>query len=148
MKDRTLLTLALLDAQNESGIEGRTRLQKLLFLIQQRLDQREESFDKGYDFVAYDYGPFSKEIYQDIDYLIERGFLAEHARKLDDGIIKYEYNLTEKGEDYIEESFPELGERHEVVQDVTNEFANEELQNIIDYVYSRYPEYAENSVLY
>lgn len=148
MKDRKLLTLALLDSEDEQGLEGRTRLQKLLFLIQQRMDSRGKSLDRGYNFVAYDYGPFSKEIYDDIESLIDRGLVAEGAKKLDDGVIKYDYELTEEGREYVSDSSDELGDRLEIVEDVKDEFKGAELQEIIDYVYSKYPEYAENSVLY
>jgi uncharacterized protein YwgA len=148
MKRRELLTLALLEGGERSGIEGRTRLQKLLFLIQQRLESQDMEVKNGYNFVAYDYGPFSKEIYEDVETLIDRGLVAEEAKKLDDGVIKYQYNLTEDGEEYIDNTSDRIDERQEIIKDIKNEFTDEDLQDLIDYVYSEYPEYAVNSVLY
>lgn len=148
MQDRILLTLTLLDGKSGHALEGRTRLQKFLFLIQQRLEDRGESSEDYYNFVAYDYGPFSKEIYDDIESLIDRGLVAEEAKKLDDGVIKYDYRLTEKGETYIANSKEQLGSRLDIVSQVKEEFGDQTLQELIDYVYDEYPEYAKNSVLY
>jgi uncharacterized protein YwgA len=148
MKNRKLVTLALLDSKGEQNLIGRTRLQKLLFLIQQRLDEQGQSLNRDYDFIAYDYGPFSQEIYEDVETLIERGLVSEDATKLDDGVIQYSYELTEKGRERLSDATDKMGDRMEVVEETKSEFYDEELQDLIDYVYAEYPEYAENSVLY
>jgi len=147
MKNRHDLPLSLLAAIGDSSIEGRTRLQKLLFLIQKRAESDSESgIEQGYEFIAYDYGPFSKEIYDDIERLSRRGLIKEDPKKLDDGVIKYDYKLTEKGEAIAAERGL-LDDLPEIFNEVIAEFGDEELDEIIDHVYSEYPEYAENSVL-
>ncbi|MFB6177024.1 MAG: PadR family transcriptional regulator, partial [Halobaculum sp.] len=66
-----LLPLGLLAAADEETIEGITRFQKLVFLA-----QREQSVESLYDFEAADYGPFSKELYDDLDKLVAKDFLS------------------------------------------------------------------------
>lgn len=147
MKNRHDLPLSLLAAIGDSSIEGRTRLQKLLFLIQKQAESDNEvEFEQSYEFIAYDYGPFSKEIYDDIERLSRRGLIEEDPQRLDDGVIKYNYKLTEKGKAIAAERGL-LENLPDVFNNIISEFADEELDEIIDYVYSEYPEYAENSVL-
>lgn len=149
MRRRHLLPLVLLGVEDEEPVEGRTRLQKLMFLIQKRLEEQGEQLSWGYQFRPYDYGPFAKELYDDLDRLRRRDFVAEREQRLDDDVIQYDYVLTPKGEKCIRER---LGEPHleglaETAEAVKDDFNDIPLQQLIDYVYSEYPEYAENSVL-
>jgi len=63
-------------------IEGRTRLQKLVFLMQKRLEEAGEDplQSDDYEFIPYDYGPFSKELYDDLDETIARGRACHRKR--------------------------------------------------------------------
>jgi uncharacterized protein YwgA len=149
MRRRQLLPLVLLGAEDEESVEGRTRLQKLMFLVQKRMEEQGDPVNWGYNFRAYDYGPFAKELYDDLDRLRRRGFVEERERHLDDDVIQYDYILTPKGREFVQE---ELEERRpdglaETVEAIKNDFNNVPLQHLIDYVYTEYPEYAENSVL-
>ena len=147
MKHRHDLPLSLLAAIDDNPIEGRTRLQKLLFLIQKRAEREgDNSLEQKYDFVPYDYGPFAKEIYDDINKLAHRGLVEETAKELDDGVVKYNYKITEKGEAIAAERGL-LDDLPQEIEAVINEFEDKELEEIIDYVYSKYPEYAENSII-
>ena len=123
-------------------------LQKLLFLTQKRLAEQDISTEGGYGFIAYDYGPFSKEIYEDTETLIDRGLVSERTEQLDDGVVKYNYEITEQGQDLISRGEIAKGDTRRTVEEVWGEFSDTSLQSLIDYVYSEYPEYAENSVLY
>lgn len=149
MRRRQLLPLVLLEAENEEPVEGRTRLQKLMFLTQKQFEEKGESLDWGYPFRAYDYGPFAKELYDDLDQLRRRGFIEEREQQLDDDVIQYDYLLTDEGQEFVQE---ELADRcpegvAEIAESVKAEFNGVALQQLIDYVYTEYPEYAENSVL-
>ena len=148
MNKRTLLPLALLAADDEQPIEGRTRLQKLLFLAQKHLEEQGEEPENSYEFVAYDYGPFSKEIYDDVDELEHRGLIEETPKEMDDGVIAYDFKLTEKGHQFIEENSLAESEVLEALEKQKQEYWDTELQELIDDVYTEYPEYAEESVLY
>lgn len=149
MRRRQLLPLVLLEAENEEPVEGRTRLQKLMFLLQKQFEEQGEPLDWGYPFRAYDYGPFAKELYDDLDQLRRRGFIEEREQHLDDDVIQYDYLLTDEGREFVQE---ELADRcpegvAEIAESVKAEFNGVALQQLIDYVYTEYPEYAENSVL-
>ncbi|MFC7081199.1 hypothetical protein [Halorussus caseinilyticus] len=74
--NKKLLPLSLLRAADETAIEGITRFQKLVFLA-----QREELDEELYPFKAGKYGPFSKTLYDDIDRLVEEGFITQSSRE-------------------------------------------------------------------
>jgi uncharacterized protein YwgA len=137
-----------LAADGAEPVEGRTRLQKLLFLIQMRADEMDMELFDMYDFIAYDYGPFSKNIYDDIEYLDQRGFLRETPKQLDDGVIKYDYEITPKGKKYLRSEVEQSSDIIGLINSVKSDFNDADLKNFIEYVYSEYPEYAENSVLF
>lgn len=64
--------LLLLYADNQSRLQGRTRLQKIAFLFEKEI-MKPYGFDKQFnlqmelDFEPYHYGPFSKKVFQFID---------------------------------------------------------------------------------
>ena len=80
---RKLAVLYLLDAPDPDGaepsaIEGTTRLQKLLFLVQ---DKHKSSLDPKvwdikFDYVPEKFGPADLELYQDLDFLEALGHLT------------------------------------------------------------------------
>ncbi|RNJ22669.1 DUF4065 domain-containing protein [Halosegnis longus] len=150
MIDRQLIPLTLLHASNEQEIEGRTRLQKMVFLIQQEFEERGEDLPGTYQYEPYDYGPFAKTLYDDIEYLEERDIIDESKETIaeEDGKVKYNYELGPRGEEILQE-WPE--EQVEIVLEVAerikSDFNDIPLLTLLDHVYSEYPKYAENSVL-
>lgn len=74
----------LLLFQYHGRIDGRTRLQKLVFLIEKKYH-----IDFGYQFIPYFYGPYSKQLQLDIDWLGALEILQIRA--------EYEHQLTPKG---------------------------------------------------
>lgn len=151
MNLRQVLPLALLYGSEEHQIEGRTRFQKLTFLMQKEgnLDTLEPT--DTYRFEPYDYGPFSTGLYDDLDALIEKGLIDERVEEIDneEGVVKYEYQLQPDGRQFIEDHLQEKGVE-EIVQEaqkIVDEFDGLRLPELIDRVYSMYPDYAENSVL-
>jgi uncharacterized protein YwgA len=116
----------------------------MVFLLQQEFEKTE-----FYDFEAYDYGPFSKGLYDDLDDLIERNLVEETREEFDEDKVYYEYKLTDVGQELIER----LSDQEET-QDIMvlserlkQEINSKDLSVVLDRVYSEYPEYAENSVL-
>jgi len=152
MKRRHLLPLMLLSANEGEPVKGRTRLQKLIFLIQQRLEEEGSTVEWGYHFRPYDYGPFAKGIYDDIEQLHRRGYVTEKEDRLDqdDDVIQYDYALTDEGREALRQyaTQEELSNLQEMTEQVKGRFNSIHLQELIDYVYTEYPEYAENSELY
>lgn len=92
--NKKLLPLALLEQSEENSIEGITRFQKLVFLTQE-----EEIHDNIYRFIAGSYGPYSRSLYDDIDRLVEGGFIEETTEPIipPNRSDKQIYQLKEKG---------------------------------------------------
>ena len=146
-----MLPLALLYADEEHQIDGRTRFQKLIFLMQMEGNLNDLAPTDTYRFEPYDYGPFSSTLYDDLDIHIERGLIDDSKEELDeeDDIVKYEYQLEPEGQEFIEEQLSE-GDLERIVNEaerIVREYGDMPLPELIDLVYSKYPDYAENSVL-
>jgi len=147
---RKILPLALMYAEEGETIEGRTRLQKMVFLLQKELDELDTNpIDSSeYDFIPYDYGPFSKKLYDDLDYLSDEELVNDFEEEMNDGKVKYNYKLTSEGEEFVERQLAssEADLIEELAEKMKTNYNDTPLSTLIDYVYSEYPEYAENSV--
>ena len=151
MNTRKKLPLALLYADDEQQIDGRTRFQKLIFLMQMEGNLNDLAPTETYRFEPYDYGPFSSTLYDDLDSHIERGLIEDSKETLDeeDDIVQYKYHLKSEGREFIEdnESEAEFERIVEEAKRIVQEYGDVPLPELIDMVYSKYPDYAENSVL-
>jgi uncharacterized protein YwgA len=146
--NRELIPLALARTYGEQPIEGRTRLQKMVFLVQKELEQEGVplSRDESYKFWPYDYGPFSKELADEIDTLLGEERLEESEESFDDGKIKYQYQLLEAGGLEGGANDRKLAAVIEKAEEIKATYNGMPLPEVIDRVYTRYPKYAENSV--
>jgi uncharacterized protein YwgA len=138
-------------ANDGEPIEGRTRLQKMVFLMQQELEQRGQSGAVGteYDFIPYDYGPFSKELYDDLDAMIDQEFVDDTEEPLRSGKVKYIYEIEDDGEDLVDsekETWEDADAIMQLAQEIKEDYNDMLLSELIEYVYSEYPDYAERSV--
>lgn len=148
---RKLLPLALMYANDGEPIEGRTRLQKMVFLLQKELEQREQSrvTEPAYDFIPYDYGPFSRGLYDDLDAMIDQQFVDDTEEPLQSGKVKYIYEIENDGQGLIEseaESWEDVKEILQIAREIKREYNDMLLSELIELVYSEYPDYAERSV--
>jgi len=100
------LILLLLYANGFKGkqcepIIGKTRLMKMIFLFDKELKKKfnlaktisDEAFP---DFTAYDYGPYSEQVYIDIEFLVDLNFVkVKKVKDEEDDIstelLEYEY---------------------------------------------------------
>lgn len=147
---RKLLPLALMYACDGEPIEGRTRLQKLVFLMQKRLEEAGEDplQTDDYEFIPYDYGPFSKELYDDIDKTMARGMVEGREEDLGEDKVKYDYEIQEDGEQWVRDQLAKEEAQRvlRLAEEIKDEYGDVYLSDLIDEVYSRYPKYAENSI--
>lgn len=138
-RDRLLLFVAL-DGAPE-GLDP-VRLQKGMFLFAQ---DPSVSSDETYEFVPYNYGPMSSQIYKDLETLIEDGLIEAVPVS---GQSWARYLPTEKGllqaRKLLRDEPSQRGARclHAIKQDV----ASKTFSAVLEDVYDRYPEYATNSV--
>jgi uncharacterized protein YwgA len=168
------LILLLLHARGHTGklrepIRGRTRLVKMIFLFQKELAKQ---FRKGLKvsesdlpkFEPHHFGPFSPQVYQDLEFLVDNGFVrakatgegpseeeaAEYqywqmttAGEEDDAPLREdEYSLSDLGASFVEEG--EAGklsrEQTETLDKFKARCTAASLRQLLKYVYTKYPE--------
>ena len=121
------------DPGDEPWID-RIRLMKGMFLFQRRPTAPGEI---NYAFKPYDYGPFTPDVYRDVEALSDEGFVissSEHA-----------YRATEFGKEYLGSlSFPGALE-HELLS-IREEVISLSFRELLRKVYSEHPESASRSV--
>jgi uncharacterized protein YwgA len=81
---------------NNQPVRGRTRFQKMIYLLKEKY---EIPFDAN--FKPYYYGPYSEEIADILTLLNALKFTEEKTEYLGMGITRYKYQLTDKGKKYI-----------------------------------------------
>lgn len=74
--NRTDIILQLL-ANKETPIVGTTRLQKLLFLVEKEKHIMGDENDGSFDFKPYKFGPFSQKLCDDIEFLVNLGYIEK-----------------------------------------------------------------------
>ncbi|WP_168191249.1 type II toxin-antitoxin system antitoxin SocA domain-containing protein [Haloprofundus sp. MHR1] len=113
-----------------------------------------ESVDKevlssdDYEFIAYDYGPFSKELYEDLDSLSDQNQIEDSQEELSEDKVKYIYSIQRRGEDLFETQLnqEEVQKTLRVAEEIKEEYNDMLLSQLIEEVYARYPNYAKNSI--
>lgn len=137
-------------ACEQEPIEGRTRLQKMVFLMQQRFEEKGEDplQTDGFKFIPYDYGPFSKDLYAELDRMSEKEEIKDSIEEIGDDSVKYDYYIQDYGEEFTENQL--VKEEAQIIlqlaEEIKNEYNDVPLSDLIDDVYSKYPKYAENSI--
>jgi len=128
----------LLFDESAEPLHGRTYVQKFMFLFQQ------QAGENWFTFEAWDYGPFSRELYEVLDYCIEYDYVAESSREDEHGRIWYDYGAGPA----INEVFGHGGkdDLREVARGVFEDYPTDDLPALLDAVFSEYPKWARNSV--
>lgn len=90
------LALATLMSWNEA-IEGRKRLQKIIYLLQAA------GFPADANFILHHYGPYSRDVSQTSDELVALGILEEKPCAAQWGTV-YRYELTEHGRQLLQKT--------------------------------------------
>lgn len=157
-----LLLAAPTDVVEAQGrINGVTRLEKLLFLAAKEEDIN-AFVEDDYEFVAYNFGPYSKKVYQEVEVLEQSGLVREEraygGETLDEMEeiaatggeregIERRFSLTDEGRAVAEllgsrnpEAVAKLGR-------IKDEYARMPLARLVRYVYRSFPEYAEKSLI-
>ncbi len=149
-------------SQAQDRINGITRLEKLLFFIEKEC-LNDTAVSESFEFIAYHYGPYSREVYEAVELLEEAELVWERRAFTDSDLdraeellysdmtteISYErqFLLTDKGKivaEYLAESHSQLQKK---IERIKNQYAGLTLQNLIFHVYSQYPDYTKRSVI-
>ena len=122
-------------------IRGKTKLQKLVFLLDKELNIIK---DQGYNFVPYKYGPFSKELIEDVEMLILTGLVEtkEEVKEFNGEEVTIAiYKLTDRGKNIARRIYDELTDEEKRRINKLKEFNTMSARSLTEYVHRRYPEY-------
>lgn len=142
---KTDLLLLLLYVYDRRPVVGLTRLVKLLFLAQMEALPDDPLRAHGcapFDFVAHRFGPFTFDIYDEVEFLKSVGMMAG-----DDGDDDGQFCITDKGCRFAEQRLLQRipAEQIKGVEEVKKRHCKEELDDLLYYVYTKYPAYTVRS---
>lgn len=148
---RQVLPLALLYSADEHKIKGKTRFTKLAFLAEEELATRDVDLDEKitYEFYPYDYGPFSKQLLEDLEMFDQKGVIDISEQETFRS-TRYDFELQPAAVEAFEQvkDSSKVKPIHEVAKEVVDEFSSWGIRSLLDYVYEEYPKYQQNSVYY
>jgi uncharacterized protein YwgA len=131
--------LLLLFERSAAPID-RIRIQKAMFLFSQRSKAGEE---EKYTFQPYNYGPFSFEIYPDLDLLVAEGFLNQQRVEWMSSPL---YSLTTRGAEAARETMSRVSETRLAFLHGLREYVqNHSFTSLLKEIYRLYPSYATRS---
>lgn len=137
--DRRELVLAALAAGGGERHDP-VEVQKMFFLIDEKIP--DEVDGPHFDFQPYNYGPFDRHVYVELESASRDGLV----RMIPRGTWS-EYELTEEGLEVGEEALEELSERGVKYLRAASDFVRSlSFDELVSVVYKNFPEMRENSV--
>lgn len=171
--------LLLLYIDNCSPIDSAIKLIKMMFLFDKEvkpiLNSKGVLIDHLPQFIPYNYGPFSKDVYEQIELFKSIAFVSvkdlkntesmdevddwEETSFIDDMLERdqdfrrtsdgkyYRYSLLSKGIEYVEkEILPQVDDEQLVLlTEYKKRIQEVEIKKLLRYVYVKYPEMTEKS---
>jgi uncharacterized protein len=137
---RDWLLVALSEAVN--GQLSPVQVQKVMFLFKNGA-QGHFPRDQFYEFVPYHFGPFSPDIYYDLEALEQHGLVQ---------IVRSEtgkrraYLITPEGRSVTEEIKNQERRGYGYMGNITRWVLRKSFPELLRYIYRRWPEYRRNSV--
>lgn len=144
-------------------IEGVTRLEKLVFLLERESLVGRYLTEKP-EFSSHNFGPFSEKVYRAVDTLAAADLVADSAKASttsedsweaeqiigadEDRYATRDFELTARGKRYYNALLSELpaGTSDELAE-FKRRFAALPLRQLIRYVYLKYPEFTDKSLI-
>lgn len=165
------------DGKIAGPIRGQTRLMKMVFLFEKEIYRKFKSDSEIGDtefpnFKPYDYGPFSVQIYADLEFLVNHGFIRVRAEEtnlnleveeikefeywvaagtrdddLDPNYVGRQFELTDLGQRFVEEIlWSRLSENQkELLRKFKIRCTTTSLRNLLKYVYAKYENMTKKS---
>lgn len=172
--------LALLYSDNKSPIKGSVRLTKMMYLFNKEIkpiiEKKGGQCDKLPEFIPYNFGPFSKDLYEQIELFKGIGFISTKevpskeimVEEVDDWeenpyigeVLNDEEHLT-FNKIYVEYTIAAMGISYyenvirkqlnsatiELLEQFKKKIVRISVKNLLYYVYSKYPEMTTNSLI-
>ena len=120
-------------------IEGKTKFQKMVFLAQQ-----EENLNIGFEFIKYNYGPYSFDMTRGLEALEEIGLIDVTEKSYVDVNDKdnelgkaFTFKLSDEGVRVIEQTQIDSHSKV-IIKKIISEWNPKSRAEIIKYVYSKY----------
>lgn len=171
--------LLLLYINDKEPIKGAVRLMKMMFLFNEQIAPvlRKNGLDSEMlpEFISYNYGPFSKDLYEQVDFFTGIGFMKmrdlyeiEEMSGVDNIVEKefvdecyededetksennyWEYSITDIGSGYVEQELLDkiIPSQLELLKQYKKKITGMTLKQLLYYVYTRYPGYTEKSLI-
>lgn len=116
------------------------QIQKLLFLIDRQIP--EEIGGPYFNFEAYHYGPFDRDVYSELDQLAGRGLVA-----IDCACSPRTFALTAEGGHWGEVHLKNLSRSaRDFIIKASNFVRTQSFSSLVSAIYKAFPEMRENSV--
>ena len=137
ISDKLLKLLLLIKSAGK--IEGKTKIQKMVFL-----GKEEEELNLGFDFVKYNYGPYSFELAKALNALEDGGLIKINMSLVsspDEENVetkRFTFSLTEEGNQLISERQGIPEEVKNKIERLVKRWNNVPGSEIIRHVYSNY----------
>ena len=172
----------IMKAGINTPISGRTRLMKMIFLFENEIwsnFKKDKTFEEldDFDFKGWNYGPFSKKIFNDLEFLINQEYITVQSGlniPIEAELSEYEYwaeaenveGINEFDERKYEEELFSLSidkgiektknywnsitkNQKEILIEFKKVLNNSSLDRILEYVYKKYNKYGyiDNSLI-
>ena len=141
LRRRDWLLLFIADPEGPFSTD-QIRVMKGMFLLSK---QRCDALQSLYTFEPYDYGPFDKHVYYDLDRLETEGLIVSEPVPHTN---RRTFRLTRRGRERVEDLETVVPRAARVaVTEVKELVTSMGFMPLLRYVYEKYPEYAARSVV-
>jgi uncharacterized protein YwgA len=140
MFEETLVPLLL--CESFGRMEGKTRFQKLVYLVQKEANRCNVPAS-SFKYEIYYYGPFSPELSTALENLKETDLIEEETEITPSGYTRYVYSLTEKGKKLLEDAKERrlVSKKLErIVTGIKKDFGEMELSELVKEAYREFSE--------
>ena len=150
---RQAYALLMAHANGKEPVRGRTRLQKMMFLLWKGMEGEGRRGLSGLGFVPHHYGPYSRQLQDDMEGLIGEGMIEEEGAESPAGQYAYRYRVTERGAAMAEallgdpryEKYGFGGRAYEEICDIKKRVNGMGIRDLLEEVYAEHPEYEQYS---
>lgn len=132
--------LPLYLAKEVKTIEGRTRLQKLVFLIQERV-VKDLKLEEAYEFEPGTYGPYSRKLTESIKFMQSMRWVQEKMKTGEDKTL-FVYELTQAGDMLVEQN-KICNKIEETIKEIVKEYNKMELSELVERVHKEFPQFVK-----
>lgn len=142
IKSDLAYAIPLLLAEKLEEVRGKTRMQKLIYFIEQKAHKK-KLLDFTYNYELSHYGPFSLDLAHVLYDLIDRKQIEVQLVDIPDGRMLYVYTLTKRGRDFLNSlqnsnKFPK--ELNEIIEEIGKKFGSLALPLLVTKAYEKMAE--------